>query len=98
MSVIFKPTTSGTRTGTLTVTDNAENSPQTITLSGVGSFNVVLSPANLNFGVQPVGITSPAQKLTLANRAAVSTPIKTALTGDFHISSTTCGASLGPLA
>ena len=34
--VTFSPTTSGTRTGTLKITDNAPNSPQQLTLSGVG--------------------------------------------------------------
>jgi Bacterial Ig-like domain (group 3)/Chitobiase/beta-hexosaminidase C-terminal domain/FG-GAP-like repeat/NHL repeat len=32
--ITFSPTTAGTRTGTLTVTDNAGNSPQTVALTG----------------------------------------------------------------
>src|SRR5260370_2640058 len=36
INVTFKPTATGTRTGTLTVTDNANNSPQTASLTGVG--------------------------------------------------------------
>jgi hypothetical protein len=34
ISITFTPTAAGTRTGTLTVTDNASNSPQTVALSG----------------------------------------------------------------
>jgi Cep192 domain 4/Purple acid Phosphatase, N-terminal domain/Calcineurin-like phosphoesterase len=34
--VTFSPTASGTRTGSLTVTDNASNSPQSVSLSGTG--------------------------------------------------------------
>jgi len=34
INVTFTPTATGTFTGTLKITDNAENSPQTITLSG----------------------------------------------------------------
>ena len=34
--VSFTPTQTGTRTGTLTIFDNAGNSPQTVSLSGVG--------------------------------------------------------------
>ena len=34
--VTFTPTQTGTRTGTLKIFDNAGNSPQTVTLSGVG--------------------------------------------------------------
>jgi len=36
ISVTFTPTTSGTRTGTLTVSDNSTNSPQTASLGGTG--------------------------------------------------------------
>jgi len=36
VTVTFKPTTGGTRTGTLTVTSNANNSPTTVGLSGTG--------------------------------------------------------------
>lgn len=36
ISVTFKPTATGTRTGTLKVTDSASNSPQTASLTGTG--------------------------------------------------------------
>ncbi len=36
IDVVFKPTATGTRTGTLKVTDSAANSPQTSTLTGTG--------------------------------------------------------------
>ncbi len=36
VTVTFKPTASGTRTGTLTVTSNANNSPTTVALTGSG--------------------------------------------------------------
>jgi hypothetical protein len=37
LNVAFNPTSGGTRTGTLTFTDNAPNSPQIIVLSGTGT-------------------------------------------------------------
>jgi|SRR5450432_2675581 hypothetical protein len=37
ISVTFTPTSVGTLTGTITVTDNASNSPQTVALTGIGS-------------------------------------------------------------
>jgi len=37
MSITFAPTASGTRTGSLILTDNAANSPQTATLTGTGT-------------------------------------------------------------
>jgi FG-GAP-like repeat/Abnormal spindle-like microcephaly-assoc'd, ASPM-SPD-2-Hydin len=36
IGVFFDPTVSGTRTGTLTITDNAVGSPQTVTVTGSG--------------------------------------------------------------
>ena len=36
MQLLFTPTSSGTRAGALTVTDNAPGSPQTLRLSGIG--------------------------------------------------------------
>jgi hypothetical protein len=37
VTVTFSPTAAGARAGTLTITDNATNSPQTVPLSGVGT-------------------------------------------------------------
>jgi F5/8 type C domain/Cep192 domain 4 len=37
VNVSFRPTASGTRTGTLTITSNATNSPATVSLSGTGA-------------------------------------------------------------
>ena len=39
INVTFAPTTTGARTGTLTVTDNAAGSPQTIPLTGTGGIS-----------------------------------------------------------
>src|SRR5215471_2555104 len=36
ISVTFTPANTGTRTGTVTITDNASNSPQSISLTGTG--------------------------------------------------------------
>jgi VCBS repeat protein/ASPM-SPD-2-Hydin domain-containing protein/HYDIN/CFA65/VesB family protein len=46
ISVTFTPTETGTRSGTLTITDNAPNSPQTISLTGTGTdFSLSSSPS-----------------------------------------------------
>jgi hypothetical protein len=55
IGVFFDPTTSGTRNGTLTVTDNATNSPQTATLTGTGQ-DFSLAP-----GSQSSATVSPGQ-------------------------------------
>ena len=50
VSVTFKPTVAGSRTGTLTITDGAVTSPQTVSLTGTGAAatikTITLSPAN----------------------------------------------------
>jgi hypothetical protein len=43
VSVSFSPTASGTRTGSLSITDNATGSPQTVALSGIGAAAFSLS-------------------------------------------------------
>ncbi len=67
-SVTFTPTTAGTFTAGLQFTDNAADSPQTVSLSGsaVTSF-IAVAPSSLSFGSIAVGQTSTAQGVTLSN-------------------------------
>ena len=94
ISVTFKPTATGTRTGTVTITDNASNSPQTISLTGTGVLAVSLSATSLTFPNQVVGTTSTAQLVTLTNNQSVSLTITSIVaTGDFA-QTNTCGGSV----
>jgi hypothetical protein len=95
--VTFKPTTIGTLTGSISITDNAPLSPQKITLTGTGTA-VQLTPANLNFGNQPVGTKSLAKKITLSNKSSSAVSITSiSITGtnmgDFA-QTNTCGTSV----
>jgi hypothetical protein len=95
VSVTFKPTQVGEVTGTLTFTDNAINSPQNVQLSGTGVLPATLTPASATYKKQPVGTTSAAKKFTLTNNQSVSlTSIAISTTGDFAVSTTTCGTTL----
>jgi len=48
ISVAFNPTASGTRAASLSITDNATGSPQTVTLTGSGpNFSISASPSTL---------------------------------------------------
>ena len=68
VNVTFNPTASGTRTGALTINDNAVGSPQTVSLTGTGASTTVgLSPSSLSFGNQLLGATSAPQNFTLTN-------------------------------
>ena len=97
--VTFKPTKINTVNGAVTVTDNAPGSPQTVPLTGIGTF-VTLVPTSLSFGTVTVGQKSPPQTTTFTNTAKFTLTIKSlTITGanstDFT-ESNTCGTSVGP--
>ncbi|PYV25284.1 MAG: hypothetical protein DMG27_10550 [Acidobacteria bacterium] len=81
ISVNFKPTATGTRTGTVTVSDIAAGSPQKISLTGSGVSSgtstpvASLSPTSLAFGNQTVGTTSAAKVVTLSNTGSAALSI-----------------------
>jgi len=72
INVTFKPTSVNTRTASLTITDSASNSPQTVSLTGICTA-VSLSPTSLTFAAQTVGTTSAPQTITLTNASGVAT-------------------------
>lgn len=98
ISVTFTPKAAGTRTGSLSITDNGGASPQLVSLSGTGTV-VKLVPTSLSFGSQKVGTTSAPKSVTMTN---VGTTVLTingiSLTGtnagDFS-QTHTCGGTLG---
>jgi hypothetical protein len=99
INVTFTPTSSGTRTGTLTVTDDAPLNTSTVALSGIGTF-VKLSGTTVPFGSVPTGQTSATKKVTAKNVGpTVVNFINITLTGanaaDFA-QTNTCAPSLAP--
>jgi len=96
LSVTFKPTTTGTRTGAVTITDNASPATQTVSLTGtgVGTPVVSLSPTSLTFPAQRVGTSSSAQSVTLKNTGNATLNITSiTVSGDFS-QTNTCGSSV----
>ncbi|HZC06970.1 MAG TPA: N,N-dimethylformamidase beta subunit family domain-containing protein, partial [Ktedonobacterales bacterium] len=71
ITVNFSPTSSGTRTASIAIADNAAGSPQSVALSGSGVSAtdpaVTLNPTSVNFGGQNIGSTSAPQTVTLTN-------------------------------
>jgi hypothetical protein len=66
--ITFTPTAGGARNGTLTITDNAPGSPQSITLTGSGYVTTAtVAPASLSFGNENVGTTSASQSVVVTN-------------------------------
>jgi len=95
--VTFKPTTTGTRSGTLSISDNAPNSPQTVALTGTGVLPAVtLTPPSLTFPAQLIFTTSKAQTATLKNTGLGILKITGAtITPPFKFTSN-CTATLNP--
>jgi lysophospholipase L1-like esterase len=68
VTVGFQPSATGSRAASVSVTDDAPGSPQSVSLSGTGTAPAVtLTPTSLSFGSQLVGTTSAAQSSTLRN-------------------------------
>lgn len=84
-SVSFTPTAAGTRSGSILIKDDAAASPHLINLSGDGAIAVVsLTPASLTFSATPVGGSSAAQTVTLANTGNAALSIRNIqATGDY---------------
>ena len=91
----------------VTITDNASGSPQSVALSGSGTTAsapaVLLNPRSLRFGNQQVNTTSAAQPVTLTNNGSASLTISSIAlggtnSGDFAPQSNDCPSSPSTLA
>jgi len=95
--VTFKPTATGTRTGTLTINDDASDSPQQVSLTGTGTAGAAVAsvaPTGLTFSTQLVSTTSAPQQVTLSNTGTAALAISSvAASGDFTFTDN-CGASV----
>jgi hypothetical protein len=65
--VTFTPTGAGFRTATLTVTSNAVNSPEALSVSGGEGPYATLSSTSLVLPPQAVGVANPPQNIQLTN-------------------------------
>jgi hypothetical protein len=99
ISVTFKPAAIGSRTASISITDNASGSPQMVTLTGTGTnASASLTANSLAFGNQNIGTTTAPQSVTLNNTgnetlSITSTGLAGANPGDFN-ETTNCGSSL----
>jgi len=74
--VQFAPTTTGAKSASVSVADNATGSPQTVPLTGTGAVPVAaLAPANIPFGSQTIATTSATTDVTVSNTGLVSMSI-----------------------
>jgi hypothetical protein len=98
VQVAFRPSTSGLRTASLNIADNAANSPQTVTLSGIGNA-LHISTNLLDFGNVTVG-TSSSLTLTLRNlgstRSILVSQIKFLSNAADYSQTNDCNGSIAP--
>lgn len=95
ISVTFTPSATGARDAAVTLTDDALDSPQSISLSGQGLLQPTadLSATNLTYSGAGVGATSASQTVTLTNNGNAPLTITGIVTGgansgDFAVSNT----------
>lgn len=96
IGVTFTPSASGTRNGTLTITDNASTSPQIVDLTGTGVTPTVgLSTYTLAFASQFQNVQSPSMPVTLTNNTTGTLGISSITASlPFSVQSNTCGGSV----
>jgi trimeric autotransporter adhesin len=95
ITVTFTPAVLGSRTTTLTVTDNASNSPQKVSLTGTGTAPVTLSAPSRTFVSRQVGTTSGIQTVNVANNLNTGLVFSSVTTsGPFAVASNTCGSGI----
>jgi hypothetical protein len=76
ISAYFNPVASGAQSATITLADNAANSPQTINLSGTGvaapAASLSLSTTNIGFGNSPIGSPTASQEVFVTNTSSTA--------------------------
>jgi parallel beta-helix repeat protein/YD repeat-containing protein len=93
VTLTFQPTALGPRLANLTFVDSAQDSPQSVALSGTG-VQIGLSPSSLAFGNQVVGTTSATQMVTVTNTGNSALSITSIVPSSGFTQSNNCGASL----
>jgi uncharacterized repeat protein (TIGR03803 family) len=102
-AVVFTPTATGTRIGSITVVDNALGHVQTLNLVGTsggggGGTGVTASPTKLTFPDQEINTISAPQTVTFTNNGSSSVTITSIrITGNFYAppGGSNCGVTLG---
>ena len=99
-TVTFQPASTGTFDATVTITDNASPTTQTVDLSGTGVTTepiASVSPTSISFGTYKVGSSSAPQTVTVSNTSSADLSvysIESSDTTDFSLGGSTtssCG-------
>ena len=102
LALVFTPSATGIRSATVTISDNAPGSPQTVPLSGTGTLPVLaltLTPPSLAFSTpQFVGTTSGAMPVTLMNSGTAALTIASIAASGDYTQTSSCPVSPATLA
>jgi len=94
ISVSFSPTASGTRSASLSISDNATGSPQVVTLTGTGTAAFSITAPTSSVTVNPVLIGSTQTTFLIE---AVASNFNNAITLSCPSSSVTCSFATNPI-
>jgi hypothetical protein len=102
IGVRFAPTVAAALSATITLIDNAGDSPESITLNGTGiavpAASLTLTTNNLSFGSEPTGSSTAAQSVIVTNTGAATIYFQSITLAGTNptsfVSSNTCGATL----
>jgi FG-GAP-like repeat/Abnormal spindle-like microcephaly-assoc'd, ASPM-SPD-2-Hydin len=94
----FTPSATGVRSATLMIADGATGSPQSVTLSGDGTYAPVakLSKSSLTFPATSVGKTSAAQDIIVINYGDTNLTISSIVASGNFAQQNNCTAALAP--
>jgi hypothetical protein len=95
VAIAFRPTGSGTRSGTLTVADDAGTQSAALTGTGASPATDALSAMSLSFAAQQLNTASAVQQITVTNSGDVAlTLLATQITAGDFTAVNACGNSL----
>jgi hypothetical protein len=98
IGVVFSPSSAGAAVGTLSVSDNANTSPQSTSLSGTGITPVISwNPTSYAFGSVQQGQTSTSSNIVLSNTGTGQLNVRLTVSDqiNFSVASTSCSSTLG---
>ncbi|WP_146182807.1 choice-of-anchor D domain-containing protein [Limnohabitans sp. Jir72] len=93
LSVTFKPTATGTRAGSVTITSMAGTNTVSLTGVGVAPPVATFSSAALNFGTNKVGVNPATQLVTVTNTGGAGSTLNVAVpaaTAPFSVTGSAC--------
>jgi FG-GAP-like repeat/Abnormal spindle-like microcephaly-assoc'd, ASPM-SPD-2-Hydin len=98
VTLVFTPQVTGALSATLSITDGATGSPQTVALSGDGTHEPVakLSESSLTFPATTVGQTSAAQDILVTNYGDTNLTVSSIVASGDFAQKNNCTAAIAP--